>query len=103
MKSVRRVGPALLGLLSATALADPARPLTLEEALQHVGATSEEIELAQASYDQASARVADAKSPFWPQITGAIAYTHTFESQFSALATPSGPVPAGPPPCAQFM
>lgn len=57
--------------------------LTLSEAVARSGSTSEEVRLAQSQVDLAEAQIRNVRSNIFPQISGNLGYTRTFESQFN--------------------
>jgi outer membrane protein TolC len=66
-----------------TGTARPARPgipLSLEEAVRRAVDGSQEVRLARSQVNFASAAVREARADLFPQITGAVNYTRTFEA-----------------------
>jgi outer membrane protein TolC len=74
-----------------------ARPLSLSEALEIAERESESVGLAQSDLASAEGARRQARSAYFPQLTGSASYTRTLRSQFSALqgedGGPSAPVP----------
>ena len=74
-----------------------ARPLSLSEALEIAERESESVGLAQSDLARAEGARRQARSAYFPQLTGSASYTRTLRSQFSALQGedegPSAPVP----------
>ena len=83
----------ILSAGAATALhAQPAGPLTLEEALRLASAQSESVQIAEAGETRADAEQLRAFSQRLPQVNFTGAYTRTLASEFSSAFEPSGPV-----------
>ncbi len=81
----------LHGAAAAAGAAASAEPLTLGQALERIGASSEEIAVAQAGLDEAGQRVRVARSAFYPSLIGSIGYLRTIESQFDFDFAPMDP------------
>jgi outer membrane protein len=58
------------------------RQLTLDEALRLAGAASEDVGIARAAVDRALGQQRQARSGYFPQLTGNATYTRTIKSQF---------------------
>lgn len=93
----RLILAALLMLLLPPTLVgqDAPRALSLHEALGLAGSASEAVGIARAGVDRARGQQRQARSGYFPQLTGAASYTRTLRSQFSAVADDS--VDSGPP------
>ena len=88
LRAVWGVGVLLLGLASiAGAQADSTnrRPLSLTEAVALAEDASETVGIARAAVDRARGQQVQARSGYFPQLTGSATYTRTIRSQFSAL------------------
>lgn len=87
-------------LWPATAHAQQARALSLEEALRIAESESEAVRIARAGVDRARGQQMQARSLYLPQVGAALTYTRTLASQFEALsdAGPPTPPPGTPPP-----
>ncbi len=72
--SARAQGPATSG-----------RPLSIEDALQLAGGSSEAVGIARAGVKRAQGQQRQARADYFPQLTGSAAYTRTLHSQFSRL------------------
>jgi outer membrane protein TolC len=87
-KPVVALGLILLGLTgTARAQSDSAnrRPLSLGEAMALAENASEAVGIARAQVDRARGQQIQARSGYFPQLTGSATYTRTIRSQFSAL------------------
>ena len=75
----------------------PAKTLSLADALQIAERESESVGLAQSDLSRAEGERRRARSAYFPQLTGSASYTRTLRSQFSALqddgSGPAEPVP----------
>ncbi len=106
-----RLSPVLLLLILAAAggasaqtpAAPPARPLSLEAALDLAERESEAVGIAGAEVSRALGERRRARSGYLPQLSGSASYTRTLRSQFSAIQ--EGDEPAEPPPedCPSFV
>ena len=82
MRSALRLAlPALLLALPLAAQA-PARPLSLDDALRLALPASEAVGLARADLRRLRGEEAQARSEFFPQLTGTATYTRTLATQF---------------------
>jgi outer membrane protein TolC len=82
----------------------PARPLSLEDALQIALPASEAVGLARAAVTRSNGEQLRARSEFFPQLTGSASYSRLLKSQFSGFAesdTSTGP--ARPNSCDRFF
>jgi outer membrane protein TolC len=74
-----------------------AKPLSLAEALDIAERESESVGIARSDLSRAEGERRQARSSYFPQLTGSASYTRTLRSQFSALQGegqgPSAPVP----------
>src|SRR5918993_737552 len=61
------------------------RPLSLREALARAESASEAVGLAEAGVQRSRGQQFQAKSGYYPQLSGSATYTRTIRSQFSAL------------------
>lgn len=90
----------------ALACGGPARAqgqvaLSLEEALVLARDRSEQVEVAAAGVERARGQLMQARSGFFPEILGSVAYTRTFASEFEDIGSfggPSGEAPEGEAP-----
>ncbi len=71
------------------ALAQPL-PLSLEEAMRRAGATSEQVDIAEAALQRARGEQLRARGGFFPQLAATLGYEHTLESEFDAVSVPAG-------------
>jgi outer membrane protein len=80
----------------------PVRPLSLADALRLAEDASETVGIARAGVARAQGEQMQARSGYYPQLTGSAQYTRLIKTQFSALAgdTLSAPGPIGP--CGTF-
>lgn len=88
MKSAAALGLMLAGLAGAVqAQADSTnrRPLSLSEAMALAENASEAVGIARSQVDRARGQQLQARSGYFPQLTGSATYTRTIRSQFSAL------------------
>jgi outer membrane protein len=84
--------------------APSARPLSLEEALDLAERESELVGLARSGLAQAEGERRQARSAYFPQLTGSASYTRTLRSQFSALqGDDEGTVAPTPEECDRFV
>jgi outer membrane protein len=72
------------------------RPISLDEALRLAGASSEDVGIARAAVDRTIGQQKQARSGYFPQLTGNANYTRTIKSQFDIAREP---VSAIPPQC----
>ncbi len=77
----------------------PARPLSLEDALALAEKTSEQMIIARAGIERAGGDQIRARSERYPQLSGTVSYDRALASEFSGLFTESG---TGTP-CAPFV
>lgn len=90
MKSALFVGMTLLipALASGQpAAGQPARPVSLDEALTLAGAHSEEVAIAQAGVTRSQAERGRARAERFPQLSATVSYDRTLASEFSGLFT----------------
>ena len=89
---MRVVIPSVLLIASARALAQAPQPaiatrdsveLSLEQAVQRATTQSQEVRLARSQVEFAESQVRATRSGLFPQLTGHLGYTRTFESAFS--------------------
>ena len=100
---MRRFAIASVLLLAAAPLqAQSARSLSLDEALSIGARTSETVGIARAGVDRARGQQRQARSEYFPQLTGTASYTRTIRSQFSVFADSSSDEPP-PPECRRFI
>jgi outer membrane protein len=88
LRTVVSVSVLLLGLASgAAAQVDSInrRPLSLNQAVALAEDASEAVGIARAGVDRARGQQVQARSGYFPQLTGSATYTGTIRSQFSAL------------------
>jgi len=71
-----------------------ARPLALEDALELAEGASENVGLARAAVERARGQRKQARSGYFPQLTGSASYTRTLESQFDIARDAAGQIPA---------
>lgn len=78
------------------------RALTLSDALEIAEKRSETVGIARAGLSRAEGERQQARSSYFPQLSGSASYQRTLESQFSGLS--SGSDTTGPAPvCSQFV
>src|SRR5688572_30521223 len=79
------------------------RQLTLAEALEIAEQRSEAVGIARAGLSRAEGEKQQARSPYFPQVSGSASYQRVIESQFSGLSsgTDTATVPA--PVCNRFV
>ena len=97
----------LLGHLATSIAAQQAqgaaaRSLSLEQALDLAERESETVGLARSVLAQARGERRQARSAYFPQLTGSASYTRTLRSQFSALQGEDGPSAPVPEECDAF-
>jgi outer membrane protein len=81
-----------------------AKPLSLTEALEIAERESESVGLAQSALARAEGARRQARSAYFPQLTGSASYTRTLRSQFSALqGEDEGPPAPVPEECDAFV
>ncbi|HET8649385.1 MAG TPA: TolC family protein [Gemmatimonadales bacterium] len=108
-----RVVAAALGVLvtvaaapvAAQAVADSARTLSLDEALRLAEGESETVGIAAAEIRRAEGLRSQARSGYFPQLSGSASYTRTLRSQFSSLAneeSDGSDTTSAPTTCSQF-
>ena len=88
MKTIVAVGVLVVGVASgAGAQVETAgpRPLSLSEAVALAEDASEAVGIARSAVDRARGLQVQARSGYFPQLTGSATYTRTIRSQFSAL------------------
>ena len=88
MKTGVVLGLVLAGLanvMHAQADSTHRRPLSLGEAVSLAEDASESVGIARAQVDRARGQQLQARSGYYPQLTGSATYTRTIRSQFSAL------------------
>lgn len=112
MSTPRRLGGLVVALvlvawhapLAAQDQAPAARPLSLVEALDLAERESESVGIARADVARAEGERRQARSGYFPQLSGAASYQRTLRSQFSALQDENGGTPSPPPEeCAEFL
>jgi outer membrane protein TolC len=83
----------------------PARQLSLAQALDIARGESEAVGVARAGIDAARGEQRRARSQFFPQLSGSASYTRTLETQFAALAEEDGDTTSVAPPsfCPTFV
>lgn len=69
------------------------RPLSLEEAIRIATGASEDVGIARAGVDRAEGQRRQARSGFFPQLTGGATYTHTIKSQFDIARDAAAAIP----------
>ena len=77
------------------------RQLTLAEALEIAEQRSEAVGIARAGLARAEGEKQQARSPYFPQVSGSASYQRIIESQFSSLSSDTATVPA--PVCSRFV
>src|SRR5688572_31189593 len=82
--------------------AQNAKALTLAEALDLAEKRSETVGIARAGLSRAEGERQQARSPYFPQLSGSASYQRTLESQFSALSSDADTAAAGPA-CDPFL
>jgi outer membrane protein len=97
---------ALLAIITAAPLAaqapTPVR-LSIGDVLGRADSAAEGIGIAEAGVRGAGARVRQTRSAMLPQLSGAVTYTRTLETQFAALASSSDSAPPpAPTGCGRF-
>ena len=81
----------------------PQRVLTLSEALDIAEKRSETVGIARAGVLRAEGQRQQARSAYFPQLSGSASYQRTLESQFSALSSGSDTTTAPAPVCNRFV
>src|SRR4051812_6351746 len=79
------------------------RALTLEEALEIAEKRSETVGIARAGLARAEGERQQARSAYFPQLSGSASYQRTIESQFSALSSGTDTTTAPAPVCDRFV
>ena len=79
-----------------------AKTLTLAEALDLAEKRSEVVGIARANLSRAEGERQQARSPYFPQLSGSASYQRTLQSQFSALSSDADTAAAGPA-CDRFV
>ncbi len=81
-----------------------ARGLSLEDALRMAEAASEQVAIARAGVMRSQGQLRQAKSEYFPQISGSLSYTRTLASEFSAFSssTQDSTTTSGPA-CGSFI
>src|SRR5688572_236931 len=77
------------------------RQLTLAEALEIAEQRSEAVGIARAGLSRAEGEKQQARSPYFPQVSGSASYQRIIESQFSSLSSDTATTPA--PVCSRFV
>jgi len=77
--------------------------LTLAEALEIAERRSESVGIARAGLARAEGERQQARSPYFPQLSGSASYQRTLESQFSGLSSGTDSAPAPAPVCNRFV
>ncbi len=98
--------PGLAAALPAQTPAPAPQPLSLEQALDLAAPASEAVGIAWAGVERARGQQTQARSEFFPQLSGSASYTRTLKSQYSALASDSAAsdsTPSGPSSCNRFL
>ncbi len=107
LSSVPIVFSCLLLLFAGPQLAAQERPsitaLTLAQALELAEKRSETIGIARAGLIRAEGERQQARSPYFPQLSGSASYQRTLESQFSALGGGDDTTTAPAPVCNRFV
>ena len=80
-----------------------AKALTLAEALDLAEKRSEAVGIARAGLSRAEGERQQARSPYFPQLSGSASYQRTLESQFSALSSDTDTAAAPGPACDRFV
>lgn len=94
---------------AATAPVTPARPLSLQDAVNLAQGTSEVVRIAQNAVTRSHGQQYQARSGLFPQLNAAANYTRTLKSQFQGAfgggtTSDSTLLPSGPPgPCNQYI
>jgi outer membrane protein len=70
-----------------------ARPLSLEDALELAEGGSENVGIARAAVERAEGERKQARSGYFPQLTGSATYTRTLESQFDIARDAAAQIP----------
>lgn len=95
-----------VGALSAQTPADSVRTLSLEEALRLAEGESESVGIAAAEIRRAEGLKAQARSGYFPQLSGTASYTRTLRSQFQSLASDesnASDTTTAPSSCSEFV
>ena len=82
---------------------NPKRALTLSEALEIAEKRSETVGIAHAGLLRAEGQRQQARSAYFPQLSGSASYQRTLESQFSGLSSGSDTTSAPAPACDRFV
>ena len=72
----------------------PGRPLSLTDALDLAEGASENVGIARAAVERARGERQQARSGYFPQLTGSATYTRTLESQFDIARDAAAQIPA---------
>ena len=92
---------------STSAVQQPARPLSLEDAVRMGESQSEAVRIARAGVQRSEGQQMQARSQFLPQIYGSGSYTRTLKSQyqgFGGSSTSDTTTSTAPPgPCDQYI
>lgn len=79
------------------------RRLSLEEALERAGRASEAVGIAEAQVQRAIGQQRQARSGYFPQLSGSATYTRTLKSQFSVLQSDEPDTTSAPSTCRAFQ
>jgi outer membrane protein TolC len=79
------------------------RSLSLAQALEIAEKRSESVGIARAGLARAEGERQQARSPYFPQLSGSASYQRTLESQFSALSSGTDTTTAPAPTCNRFV
>jgi outer membrane protein TolC len=79
------------------------RQLTLTEALEIAEQRSEAVGIARAGLNRAEGERRQARSPYFPQVSGSASYQRIIESQFSDLSSGTDTATAPAPVCNRFV
>jgi outer membrane protein TolC len=94
----------LVATPSSIAAAQQQAPLVLSlpDALELARRSSETVELARAGLQRSEGQLYQARSGYFPQLTGSASYTRTLASQFSSLQSDSPDTTRAPTSCDRF-
>jgi len=85
------VAPTLVAAQQSDEPPPPRRALTLDEAIRLAAKESEQLQIARAGVRRAGGQLRQARSGYLPQLNSNLTYARALRSQFSALASSSGP------------
>ncbi len=91
------------GTISAQVAPSSPQVLSLAAAIALAEDASETVGIARAAVDRARGQQLQARSGYWPQLTGSATYTRTLRSQFSTLQDESDTTSGAPAGCRAFQ